>query len=448
MKTGSHRGRVSTSKTLCFMCKQEMLGMGVVSELLKDVEIPRMAKVRQIFARDRLDSVPDALRSELFKEEIKNTVRPGMQIAITGGSRGIADIAVILKEIASFVKERGAHPFIIPAMGSHGGATVAGQVEVLESYGITEEYCGCPIKATMETRRIGFVAGQKPVFIDKYAAAADGIIVVNRIKPHTSFRGTYESGLMKMLAVGLGKQKGAGLFHATGFKNAAGFIPLYGNVILANSNVLFGVAILENPYDEACKITALTRDQIPEQEPALLAVAKALMPRIWFTEIDVLIVDQIGKNISGDGMDPNITGTFATPYASGGVRAQRVAVLDLSEETHGNAIGMGAADFSTRRLFEKVDLEKTYPNGLTSTVVSIMKIPVILNSDREAIQAAIKTCTEIGPTGPAIVRIKNSLHLDCIYISEALLDQAGRMQNVEVLEEPRPLVFNEQGNLW
>ena len=422
--------------------------MGVVSELLKDVEIPRMAKVRQIFVRDKIDNLPEALTLELSADRIKNTIRPGMSVAITGGSRGVANIAVILKEIVAFVKEQGAHPFIIPAMGSHGGATAGGQVEILESYGISEAYCGCPIKATMETTQIGFVEDHHPVFIDQYAAEADGIIIVNRIKPHTCFRGPYESGLMKMMAIGLGKQKGAELFHDSGFKNAARLIPLYGNAVLAYSNVLFGVAMLENPYDETCKLVALTGDEIPRKEPALQVEAKTLMPKILFEEIDVLIVDQIGKNISGDGMDPNITGTFATPYASGGVKAQRIAVLDLSEETHENANGVGAADFITRRLFEKIDLEKTYPNGITSTVVNLMKIPMILKNDREAIQAAIKTCNEIDKNNPAIVRIKNSLQLDSIYISEVLLEKAGKMQNVEVLEEPRRLLFNEQGNLW
>jgi hypothetical protein len=426
----------------------EMQPMGVVSELLKDVQIPRMATVRQTFPGEKLDDVPEALRSELGAGRISDTIRPGMSIAITGGSRGVANIALILKEIVSFARERGALPFIIPAMGSHGGATAEGQLEVLESYGITEVYCGCPIKASMETVQIAAVGERQPVFIDKYAAAADGIIVVNRIKPHTAYRGPYESGLMKMIAIGLGKQKGAEAIHDSGFKNAARLIPLYGNAILAQAKILFGVATLENPYDETYKIVALTAAEIPQREPALQAEAKALLPKILFEEIDVLIVDQIGKNISGDGMDPNITGTFATPYASGGVKAQRVVVLDLSEETHGNANGMGAADFITRRLFEKIDLEKTYPNGITSTVVNLHKIPMILKNDREVLQAAIKTCNEIDKTNPAIVRIKNSLQLDSIDISEVLLEKADRMPNVEVLEKPRPLLFNEQGNLW
>lgn len=422
--------------------------MGIVSELLKDIEIPKMAKVRQVFPRQRIENVPDAIRTVLSRETIKQTIKPGMSIAITGGSRGVANIAIILKEIVSFVKNQGAHPFIIPAMGSHGGATAAGQLEVLGSYGITEGFCGCPIRATMETSQIGFTNEQHTVFIDKYAAAADGIIVINRIKPHTCFRGTYESGLMKMMTIGLGKQKGADVCHAAGFKHMARLVPLFANTILANANVLFGIATLENPFDETCKVVALTKDEIPKKEPELLLEAKSSMAKIMFEEIDVLVVDKIGKNFSGDGMDPNISGTFCTPYASGGVKSQRVVALDLSDETHGNAVGMGSADLITRRLFNKADLEKTYPNAITSTVVNNVMIPMILKSDKEAIQAAIKTCNEIDRKHPLIVRIPNTLHIEYICISEALLEKARNLPNVEVLEEPQPLRFDTQGNLW
>jgi hypothetical protein len=421
--------------------------MGIVSELVKDIQLPKMAKVRQRFFRERIEDVPAAVRAGLAKDEIVRTIKPGMHIAITGGSRGVANIAVILREIAAFVKEKGGHPFIIPAMGSHGGATAEGQVEVLDSYGITEAFCGCPIRATMDTLQIGITAEQHPVFIDRYAAEADGIIVVNRVKPHTCFRGPYESGLMKMMAIGLGKQKGADVCHEAGFKHMAKMVPLFANAILANSNILFGLATLENPFDETCKVISLTKGEIPEKEPALLCEAKSLMPRILLGETDVLIVDKIGKNFSGDGMDPNITGTFCSPYASGGIKAQRVVVLDLSDETHGNAVGMGMADVATKRLFEKADLEKTYPNGFTSTIISNVKIPVLLKNDKEAIQAAIKICNEIDKGRPRMIRIANSLHIEYIYISEALLEQAKTIPEMEILEEPQPFLFNEQGDI-
>lgn len=427
--------------------------MGVVSDMLKDVKLPKMIKVKQNFQREKINDISAALRSELMNDKIKSTIKPGMKIAITGGSRGVANIALIIKEVASFVKELGAEPFIIPAMGSHGGATAEGQVEVLESFGITEEYCGCPIKASMETKQIGYTdetafERQFPVFIDKYAAEADGIILVNRIKTHPAFRGTYESGLMKMMTIGLGKQKGAETCHEVGVKHLAALIPLFGNAILKNANVLFGVGTIENPFDETCKIIALTNKEIPEKEPALLLESKTLMPKILIEKTDVLIVDKIGKNFSGDGMDPNITGTFPTPYASGGIDAQRVVLLDLSDETHGNANGLGMAHMVTKRLFDKSDLEKTYPNSLTAKIVKNIKIPMILKSDKEAIQAAVKTCVDINKESPDIIRIPNSLHIEYIEISESLLEKAKQIPDMEILDEAKDFSFDGNGNLW
>ncbi|MDK2799159.1 MAG: hypothetical protein PWP27_1755 [Clostridiales bacterium] len=420
----------------------------VVSDLLRDIALPKMVKIAQKFPRPRIDDIPSAVHSEVNKPEIATTIKPGQKIAITVGSRGIANIALITKELVKAVKTLGGEPFIIPTMGSHGGATAEGQVEVLYSLGVTEEYIEAPIKATMEVVKIGETEDGRPVLIDKYGAEADGIIVLGRIKPHTAFRGKYESGLMKMMTIGLGKQKGADTCHEAGFKHMAYNVPLFANAILKNANILFGVALVENPYDETCKIVALTKEEIPEKEPDLLLEAKELMPKIKFSNFDVLIVDQIGKNISGDGMDPNITATYCTPYASGGPKIQRIVVLDLTEETHGNANGMGMADFTTKRLFEKADLEKTYPNALTSTVPHTVKIPMILKNDREAIAAAIKTCNEIDKKNPRIVRIKNSLHIDEIYISEALLEEAKNDPDIEILEEPKYMQFDGNGNLF
>jgi hypothetical protein len=420
----------------------------VVSDLLKDIALPKMVKVKQKFDRPRIDDIVSTVQNEINKKEIAENIKPGQKIAITVGSRGIANIALIIKTLVKAVKELGGQPFIIPAMGSHGGATAEGQIEVLHSLGVTEEYINASIRATMEVVKIGETEDGRPVFIDKYAAEADGIIVVNRIKPHTAFRGKYESGLMKMMTIGLGKQKGADTCHEAGFKYMSYNVPLFANAILKNANILFGVALVENSYDETSKIIALKKEEISEKEPELLLEAKRLMPKIKFEKFDILIVDQIGKNISGDGMDPNITATYCTPYASGGPEIQRVVVLDLTEETHGNAVGMGMADYTTKRLFEKVDLEKTYPNALTSTVPHTVKIPMILKSDREAISAALKTCTDIDKRNPKIVRIKNSLHLEEIYISEALLEEAKKDHGIEILEDPKYLEFDEKGNLF
>jgi hypothetical protein len=407
-----------------------------------------MALVRQIFDRPVLEDLITEVRRELAQEKIAAAIRPGMRIAITGGSRGVANIALILREIASICRERGAIPFIVPAMGSHGGATAEGQLEVLESYGITEEYCGCEIISSMETKQISVTSEGHPVLIDKHAAEADGIILVNRIKGHTAFSGVYESGLMKMMTIGLGKQEGAEVCHMSGFKHMHHLVPLFGISILSNSPVIFGLGLIENAYDETCKITALLPDEIISEEPKLLLEAKKLMGHIWIEETDVLVVDKIGKNISGDGADPNVSGSFATPYASGGIKAQRRAVLDLTDETHGNANGMGVFDATTRRLFNRTSLEKTYPNAVTNTVLLMVKIPIIMDSDKDAIAVAIKACNEIDYDNARVIRIRDTSHIDEIWVSENLLPEVRQNPHLEQISEPEPMPFDAQGNLW
>jgi len=422
--------------------------MSVVSELVKNVELPKMVKIRQRFSREKIEDIPAEVRGQLSRPEIEGNIRPGMSIAVTSGSRGIANIALITREIVSFVKSKGAHPFIIPAMGSHGGATAEGQSMILRDYGITEETMGCPLRATMQTVHIGYTDEGHTVLIDRYAAEADAIIAVGRIKPHTGYRGPYESGIMKMLAIGISKQEGAEVCHESGFKNMHRMVPLFGSAILKHSNVIFGVGIVENAYEDTCKIVSMTPQEIIDKEPVLLDEAKAMMPQIMIPETDVLVVDEIGKNYSGDGMDPNITGTFCTPYATGGMKSQHVVVLDLSKETHGNAIGLGLADATTRRAYEKMDFEKTYPNSITSTVLSGSRIPMVMASDKEAIAVAIKACNEIDKSNVRLVRINNSLHVDEIYISVAHLDEAKLHPDIEVISGPEPWPFDENGNLW
>jgi hypothetical protein len=420
----------------------------IVGNLFGNVQLPKMVKIRQKFLNLKVEDIGFAVRHEINRPEISKEIKKGQKIAITVGSRGIANIALITKEVATAVRDFGGDPFVIPAMGSHGGATAEGQLEVLKSLGVTEEYIEAPIKSSMEVVKIGDAPNGKPVYIDKFAAEADGIIVIGRIKPHTCFSGKYESGIMKMMTIGLGKQKGADSCHADGFKNMASNVPLFANVILVKANILFGLALVENSYDQTCKIVALTKEEIPQKEPELLIEAKKLMPRIMFDSFDVLVVDRIGKNISGDGMDPNITGTFATPYASGGPNIQRVVVLDLTEETHGNANGVGMADFTTKKLFDKIDFAATYPNALTARVPCTAKIPMLLKNDREAISVAVKTCCEIEYDKARIVRIKDSLHINEIYISESLLEDAIKNPNIEILGEAGHFEFNQDGNLF
>ena len=421
----------------------------LVADLVTDTLIPRMFRAKQSFPRPKIsaEEIPGLIFNLLSQPKFASRVKPGMRIAITAGSRGIANNALTTKCIASFCKSRGALPFIVPAMGSHGGATAEGQREILEGYGITEEFCGCPILSSMEVKKIGVNDEGGDVFIDKFAAESDGIILGCRIKPHTAFRGPYESGLMKMMTIGLGKQYGAEVCHEAGFKNMAKNVPLFGRAIIKNAPILFGVPTLENAYDETCKIVAVAAEDIEEEEPKLLREAFGYMPRILAERCDVLVVDQIGKNFSGDGMDPNITGTFCTPYATGGVEAQRVAVLNLSPETHGNGIGLGYSSATTKRVFDQLDLKSMYPNAITCTVLGGVRIPIVMESDRECIQVCLKTCNEIDKKHPRIVRIPNSLHLGEIQLSEAYWDEIKGIPNLEALSEPEELPFDTDGNL-
>lgn len=421
-----------------------------VANLVSGQSIPKMFRVKQVFPRPKIEpeEIPGIIKSLLSQEKFSSQVKPGMRIAITAGSRGIANVALTTKCIADFVKSRGAHPFIVPAMGSHGGATAEGQRAILEGYGITEDYVGCPIISSMEVKKIGINEEGMDVFIDKNAAESDGIILGCRIKPHTAFRGPYESGIMKMMAIGLGKQHGAEVCHEAGFKNMAKYVPMFGRAIIKNAPILFAVPTIENAYDETCKITAVHAQEIIEKEPPLLQEAFTNMPRILVDSCDVLVVDQIGKNFSGDGMDPNITGTFCTPYATGGIQSQRVCVLDLSPETHGNGIGLGYSSATTKRVFNQLDLSSMYPNAITCTVLGGVRIPIVMESDKEAIQVCIRTCNEIDKKNPRVVRIPNSLHIEHIMLSESYYEEVKNNPNLVIESEPEYLPFDEDGNLW
>lgn len=421
--------------------------MGAVNDIIRDIPLPRMVKIRQEFDRCRLENVEEEVRLQLHNHKILSQLKEGMTVAVAVGSRGISNHAVIVREIVRFLKNRKTIPYIVASMGSHGGATVAGQADILKGYGITQEYCGCPVKVGTECTLIGNTEDGQPVYIDHFAAEADGIVVVNRIKPHTAFRGPYESGLMKMMAIGLGKQKGAETCHAAGFENMARNIPLFGKAVLKHANILFGMAILENAYDETRELLALTGPEIQKEEPGLLERARSYMPGILIDHVDLLIVGQIGKNFSGDGMDPNIAGTFATKCAAGGLDTQRVAVLDISEESHGNGVGFGMADVSTRKAYEKYDFEMSYPNALTCLVTQVVKVPMIFDDDRMCIKAGIKLCAGIQYNNARIIYIPNTLMLKEIYVSESLLSEAGTTKGITVAGEPAFMEFDKAGNL-
>ncbi len=414
---------------------------------MEEVPIPGMCRVRQRFDRDGISDVAAVLREKLNDEKLKARIRPGMRVVLTGSSRQIANMPLILKKLAAFVRAQGGEPCIIPAMGSHGGATAEGQKALLEGYGITEDYCGCPILSSMETVRVGQLPDGDEVRMDRFAHEADAVIVVGRIKAHTAFRGTYESGLVKMMAIGMGKRAGADSLHRAGFGKMGERLPLYAKVVFDNCNVIFGVAPIENEFDQTCRIEVIPAEEIFDQEPELLRYAKSRLPRILLPETDVLIVGEIGKNFSGSGMDPNVTGTFGTPYATGGIQKQRVVVLDLSEQTHGNFIGLGMADTTTKRAFEKLDTNAAYFNMLTSTVLCVGKIPMVLEDDKLAIQAALKTLTQVDRDHIRMVYLKNTLSLETIMVSEALLEQVRGRDDMEILEQPHPLSFDSEGRL-
>ena len=421
--------------------------LNIVKELLKNVPLPRLVKIRQSFPSEEIQDVSGTLKSVLEESGQLETIRPGMKIAIAVGSRGVAEIKTLVRITVEELKKRQALPFVFPAMGSHGGATDQGQSEVLAHLGVTEASMGCPIISSMEVVEIARLDNGLPVYVDKRASQADGIIVINRIKPHTAFRGPNESGLVKMLTIGVGKQKGAESCHAYGFKHMAVHVPAAARHILAKTPVLFGIGTVENAYDRVAKIVVAPAASLIEIDRQLLVEAKAALPRISFSPIDVLVIDQIGKDISGDGMDPNITGRYPTPYATGGPEISKMVVLDLTEKTGGNANGVGTADFTTRRLVKKTDFDAMYANGITSTVVRPNAIPNALECDLDAIRAAVKTSNAFDISKVRLVRIKDTLHLGEIMISEALLDEAKSQPHITIVSEPFSLQFDADGNL-
>ena len=432
----------------------------VIRNICKDISVPKMIKVRQHFVEDNISpqDIPDVVQECLKRDAISSQIKPGMAIAITCGSRGVANINIIIKAVVDYVKKLGANPFIFPAMGSHGGATAEGQLQIVNGYGVTEEAMGCPIKASMETKQIATTDDGRPVFIDKYASEADGIILVGRIKAHTQFVGPYESGLMKMAVIGMGKQHGRKVFMPRALKICQD-IRRYGKAILKNAPVICGIGTIENAYDQTYKLAALTPEEIIQQEPDLLKEAKKIMGHILIDDADVLIVDQIGKNISGDGMDPNVSGTLpretGVPRGEDGsdpkisnFHANRVIVLDLTEETHGNGNGLGLADITTKRCVDKVIDEMAYPNAITATLIEMVKQPLCVSNDKLAIQVAIKTCVGADKQAPRIIRIKNTMEIQEIEVSEALLPEVQANENLEIIGELAPMSLDDKGNLF
>ena len=333
--------------------------MPILPDSAQSIKLPRMLRVRQLFPDERISDIPSAIRQEIGREEIRSKIMPESKIAVLVGSRGIADIQKIVAETVGSIKAAGGVPFIVPAMGSHGGATAEGQAGILAGYGITEDRIGAPVIASMETVEIGCTPDGVPVHIDKIASQADMIVPVARIKAHTGFSGPIESGLCKMLAIGMGKHKGCSRLHREGYERFPKLIPDVAACIIGKFNVGFGVAIIENAHDHVHTIRAVSGSRFIDEEPGLLALSKSLMPKLHFKDIDVLVVEQIGKNISGTGLDPNIIGRTdgGSLLAFQGPEIKRIVVLGLSEETQCNANGIGLADFTTDAVFRSIDFK-------------------------------------------------------------------------------------------
>ncbi|MEW5814891.1 MAG: lactate racemase domain-containing protein [Spirochaetota bacterium] len=422
--------------------------MSILETLLDPIPIPRMVKVKQNFEHPSIKNPEEEFLNKLADSGVLHPIMPNQKIAVAVGSRGITNQPLVVKLLVRELKRLKADPFLVPAMGSHGGATAVGQKSMLVNMGFNENYIGAPIRAAMEVLQIGTTDNNLPVYFDKLAYEADGVVIVNRIKPHVAFRGKFESGLMKMIAIGLGKQQGASICHELGFGRMAENIPAIGRLALQKSKILFGIGLLENACHETYRIEILRNEEIEIMEPLLLEEARRFSPKLFFDNLDVLIIDEIGKDISGTGFDTNVVGRYHTPYASGGPNITRIAVLDITNKSHGNANGLGIADFTTRRAYGKFVFDQTYPNSLTTTVPLSVKIPMVLKNDRHAIQAAVKTCNLLDKTRVRMVRIKNTLRLNEIEVSENLIDEVKKNSHLDILAGPYDLRFDAQGNLF
>lgn len=421
--------------------------MSIYDKLFQSVQIPSLWPVGFDFPRRALSQtqIQEKIRT-LFARQLVSGSLHGASVAVTAGSREISSIDVILRTVVDVLKEAGASPFLFPAMGSHGGATAAGQLEVLRHYGITPERMGCPILSSMETVLLDTAPNGLPVHLDRNAWAADYLLPIGRIKPHTDFHGSYESGLVKMLAIGCGKQAGAYACHSFGMANMPESIRLCAQSILRHKRIPFALAILEDAAHDTYDLELLPGDEILTREPELLQTARALIPRIPFEKVDVLVLEEIGKNISGPGMDPNVTGRSASlgvsaPYI------ERIAVLSLSEQTDHNAAGLGLADVTTKRVLDAVDFDKTYPNCITSHDLQGIKIPAVMPNDRNALQLAIDSAPHSHAAQCRMVWMENTLHPDCFWVSQALLPEVHTNPRLHLLGGQLALSFDKSGNL-
>jgi hypothetical protein len=415
------------------------------------LSFPQIFRVRQTFAAPRVADVAAEVHLQLARMELGKKVQPGQSIAITAGSRGIAQIATILRAIVDHLNSLGGRPFIVPAMGSHGGGTAEGQRQLLESYGIHEAFVGCPIRSGMETVVVGRAAEGFPIHIDRLAFEADHVLVCNRVKPHTCFAGDIESGLMKMLLIGLGKCEGAKIYHrAVRDFTFSQIVRSVAGEVFSHCRVLAGVAVVENAYDETARIEAVPPEQFEPRERELLALAKQWLPRLPFAEVDVLLIDRIGKDISGTGLDPNVVGRKFNDHKAVDhefPKIQRIALRGLTAASHGNAIGMGIAEFCRARLLSETDFAATRLNGLVSGHISAAMPPLDYETDRQMLSAALETIGLAEPPNARMLWIADTLRLGEVECSAAYLSEARGRADLEILTSLRELPFDASGNL-
>ncbi len=431
------------------------------------MEIPDVVEVQKHYNQPVIKDVKQELVNILDTYKLSDRIKPGDQIAITVGSRGIQNIVAMVQQVVEEVKKCGGIPFIIPAMGSHGGGTAEGQVEILESLGITEENIHAEIRATMSVVEVGTTEHGTPTYVDEYAFKADGIIVMNRIKKHTDHNNITESGLMKMMTIGLGKQKQAELVHSYGVWGLKNLIPANAKIVIEKQNIIVGIAIIENALDETAYLEAVRPEDILKREPDLYKIAEEYFPWLPFKTCDVLVIKEVGKNISGTGMDTNTIGRngvwgdadVAKLYAAGqnelpSALIEHIVALDITEESHGNATGIGQADIISKRLYDKIDLQATYNNVITASFLDKGKIPLTVEDDKRAIQVALKTLNGLirleGKKTIDNVKmciIKSTLHHGKMWVSRGLLTELKKNEEIEVIGEFKPLEFDKDGNL-
>lgn len=413
------------------------------------MSFPPIARVRQVVSQPVVADVPAAIAQAIRSSRIKERIQPGGTVALTVGSRGIAGIDQIARAAVETLRGLGFQPFVVAAMGSHGGGTAEGQRALLAEFGVTEAALGCPIRSEMDTVVLGTDGFGLPIHFDRNAFEADGIVLLNRIKPHTSFTGRYESGLLKMLTIGLGKRQGAAQVHKLGLPGLKRMLPEVGTFLLAKTPVALGIALLENAEEHTARVVAVEPEELLEVEPQLLDESRELMARLPFDQIDVLVVGELGKNYSGTGLDPNVIGRQRVETMPDLPRpiVTRLAVLDLSEETRGNGLGIGLADLTTARLVQALDPTPMRVNSMTSNFLTRARVPLALPSDQDVFAASLDTCWRIERTEARMVIIPNTLELTSFYVTAPLTEEVESHANLNFETPFIPIPFDATGTL-